>query len=113
MDVKWSILVFITVPAVTGIGDRSLKHFTVFRIGQTPRFKMVSASVQLSVAHLMGCAEALGTTESGSAFWPVAGMVEVQSTSETVLEHKAGFCRLTAGAAEQVLLLICVFLFLW
>lgn len=94
VDVKWSILVFITVPGINRIGGRSLKHFTVLKIGQTLRFKIVGASVQLSVLHLIRCAEALGTGESGSAFWPIVGTVKVQSTSEIVLEYKAGFFRL-------------------
>lgn len=46
LDVKWSILVFITLPEVDGVGDRSLKYFTTFKVGQTLRFKMVSASIQ-------------------------------------------------------------------
>lgn len=45
LDVKWSILVFIALPEVDGVGDRSLKYFTTFKVGQTLRSKMVSASI--------------------------------------------------------------------
>lgn len=76
LDVKWNILVFITLSEVDGVWDRSVKYFTTFKIGQTLRFKMVGASIQISVSELVRNAEVLCTKEHSSALWLVVGHSE-------------------------------------
>lgn len=90
LHVKWSILLFITLPEVDGVGDRSLKYFTTFKLGQTLRFKMISASIRflfLSCSEMPNCCVSRSMVLHYGCF---VAIVKVLSTAELVLEYEAG-----------------------
>lgn len=69
---KWINLVFITLPEVDGVGERSLKYFMIFKVGQMLRFKMVSASIWLLFL-IWSEMPKLCVKEYGSALWLFLG----------------------------------------